>query len=133
MANDDPAELQSDEKAIHDEEELKRQIVRKHNLPTWGEFPFIPPKNWRPNQPLRKNSKGDYIDLKGRLWRKGPTRTEGEDWEWDVQLPNSDHLNIDWGGNITHPKPKGERQGGQSHRGLGGKAKRKKHRRRRRK
>ena len=50
---------------------------------------------------------------------KGPTRTEGEHWEWDVQLPNGEHLNIDWGGNITHPKP--DRRPGRPSRGLGGK------------
>jgi hypothetical protein len=75
------------------------------------------------DQPLRKNSKGEYIDLKARRWRKGPSRAEGEGWEWDVQLPNGDHLNIDWGGNLTHPKPKARRPGGTSHRGLGGKGK----------
>lgn len=107
------------------EEELKRQVLHEHHLPTHGDYPYVPPKNWQPHQPPRKNSKGEYIDSKGRRWHKGPTRTEGEDWEWDVQLPNGDHLNIDWGGNITHPKPSSPRQRGQGHRGLGGKGKRK--------
>lgn len=105
------------------EQDLKRQILRHHNLPTGGSFPFIPPKNWRPHQPLRKNSRGQFIDIKGRLWQKGPTRTEGEEWEWDVQLPNEDHLNIDWSGNITHPRPKAQSPKRPGHRGLGGKGK----------
>lgn len=123
MAKDDQKQHQPPGDAVQDEEEIKRRVLRDHNLPTGGEFPFVPPKHWRPNQPLRKNSKGEYIDSKGRRWRKGPSRTEGEDWEWDVQLPNGDHLNIDWGGNVTHPRPKADRPKGHSHRGLGGKGK----------
>jgi hypothetical protein len=107
------------------EEELKRQVLRQHNLPTGGAFPFIPPKHWRSHQSVRKNSKGEYIDIKGRCWRKGASRTEEESWEWDVQLPNGDHLNIDWAGNITHPKPKTQTPGTRAHRGLGGKGKKK--------
>jgi hypothetical protein len=123
VAKDDQEQLQAAEDPSEDQEELTKRVLRQHNLPTGGDFPFIPPKYWRPHQPLRKNSKGAYIDSKARRWRKGPTRTKGEGWEWDVQLPNGDHLNIDWGGNITHPKPKANRTKDQPHRGLGGKRK----------
>lgn len=124
MAKHEEKPLQPADDAVQDEEELKRQVLSDHNLPTGGGFPFVPPRHWRSNQPLRKNSNGEYIDSKGRRWRKGPSRTEAEDWEWDVQLPNGDHLNIDWGGNVTHPRPKIQVPKGQTHRGLGGKPKR---------
>jgi hypothetical protein len=84
VAKDDQRRLQPLEVETQDEEELKSQVLRDHNLPTGGGFPFVPPKHWRPNQPLRKNSKGEYIDSKAQRWRKGPSRTEGQGWEWDV-------------------------------------------------
>ncbi len=123
MSQDDPADIEPVKEPIQDAEELTHQVLRQANLPTGGSYPFIPPKYWRTHQPLRKNSKGEFIDVRGRRWRKGPTRTEGETWEWDVQLPNGDHLNIDWSGNITHPKPSYPRSKGQRSAGLGGKAK----------
>ena len=125
MAADDLQQPQNNEGAAQHEDDPQKRVLREHHLPIEGAFPYVPPKNWRPHQPPRKNSKGEYLDIKGRRWRKGPPRTEGETWEWDVQLPNGEHLNIDWGGNITHPQPKGRRTSGQAHRGLGGKGKRK--------
>ncbi|HUB27234.1 MAG TPA: polymorphic toxin type 17 domain-containing protein [Tepidisphaeraceae bacterium] len=123
MTKGDAEQPQSSRSTINDEEELKRVVLHQHHLPTGGEFPFVPPKQWWSHQPLPKNSKGEYIDIKYQRWRKGPSRTEGETWEWDVQLLNNDHLNIDWSGNITHPKPKAQLSRRQRHRGLGGKGK----------
>ena len=125
MGPTDPQPRQPLQRTPEDDEAARSRVLREHHLPVGGDFPFIPPKNWRAHQPLRKNRQGEYIDLKARRWRKGPTRTQTEAWEWDVQLTNGDHLNIDWEGNVTHPKPKGRPKTKPSHRGLGGKGKRK--------
>ena len=125
MGPTDPQPREPLQRTPDDEEAACNRVLREHHLPTGGEFPFIPPKNWRPHQPLRKNRSGEYIDLKARRWRKRPTRTQGQAWEWDVQLPNGEHLNIDWDGNVTHPQPKGGPRTKSSHRGLGGKGKKK--------
>ena len=60
--------------------------------------------------------KTGYVDKFGNVWVKGPTRTNGEEFEWDVQLTktrvelfkrsglSSDgkHLNVSLQGRITH-------------------------------
>jgi hypothetical protein len=81
-------------------------VLREAQLPTSGEVVFVPPKNWRPSQPLRKGPQHGFIDAEGREWVKGPSRTAGESFEWDVQLLNGDHLNVSLQGRITHPRPK---------------------------
>ena len=78
-------------------------VLRNLNLPTDGDVPFVPPNGWHPTQPL-PTRRGGYIDRKGRIWTKGRSITPGQHFEWDVQLPHGDHLNVDWGGTITHPK-----------------------------
>jgi hypothetical protein len=82
------------------------EVLKRHNLPRGGHVPFVPPKYWNPSQPLHKGGQHGFIDGKGREWTKGPTRTPGQHFEWDVQLPDGGHLNVDWDGNITHPKAK---------------------------
>jgi hypothetical protein len=66
LGPDDPPERHSTKNTAEDEAALR--VLREHHLPTAGAFPFVPPKNWRAHQPLRRNSKGEYIDLKGRRW-----------------------------------------------------------------
>ncbi len=80
----------------------KEEVLRRLRLPIGGDVPFEPPNNWYPTEPLPKGPKKGYVDKKGREWTKGPTRTSGQDWEWDVQLPDGGHLNIDWDGTVTH-------------------------------
>lgn len=80
----------------------KDEVLRRLRLPTAGDVPFEPPKKWNPTEPLPKGPQDGYIDRKGREWVKGPTRTAGEDWEWDVQLLKGGHINIDWSGRVTH-------------------------------
>jgi putative RNase toxin 17 of polymorphic toxin system len=87
----------------------EQQVVLALNLPFRGECPFVPPKRWRANQPLHGSSTGGYFDLKGRLWKKGRSVTPGQHFEWDVQIPGGSHLNVDWTGRITHPRPTAER------------------------
>ncbi|MGD1276412.1 MAG: polymorphic toxin type 17 domain-containing protein [Tepidisphaeraceae bacterium] len=79
-------------------------LLRSLHLPTAGEFPFIPPKRWRPTQPLHGPSTGGYYDRFARLWKKGRSITRGQHFEWDVQFPSGSHLNVDWTGRITHPR-----------------------------
>lgn len=75
----------------------KEAVLRSLNLPTSGEFPFVPPKNWHPIQPLPRGQRGGYLDRKFREWIKGRSITPG-------QLPKT-HINVDWSGRITHPRP----------------------------
>jgi len=80
------------------------QVLASLHLPTTG-VAFEPPKNWFATQPLPRGPQNGYVDRHGREWVRGPSRTAGEHFEWDVQLPRGGHLNVDWGGTITHPKP----------------------------
>jgi filamentous hemagglutinin len=83
-----------------------QQVLAALRLPTAGEVPFVPPKGWTPSQPLPRGEQQGYIDRFRREWVKGPSRTAGEHFEWDVQLANGDHLNVSLTGRITHPRPK---------------------------
>src|SRR5437016_1357955 len=85
------------------------EVLRRLNLPTGGEFPFIPPRRWHPTEPLHGPSTGGYYDRQGRLWQKGRSVTAGQYFEWDVQLPEGGHVNVDWSGRVTHPRPKPRR------------------------
>ena len=78
------------------------KILKDKNLPTNGDVKFEPPKNWNPSEPMQKGDQNGFLDRYGREWTKGPSRTEGEHFEWDVQLKDGTHLNVDWSGKITH-------------------------------
>ncbi|WP_143591266.1 polymorphic toxin type 17 domain-containing protein [Thermoactinospora rubra] len=87
------------------------------HLPTDGPIPFVPPKNWQPNNPQKAtvNGREGFVDAYGNVWHKG--RGVGQtNYEWDVQTPNTplgkltgdgNHLNVEWEtGRITHGKAK---------------------------
>ena len=44
----------------------------------------------------------NLIDKFGNEWTKGPTRTKGQPFEWDVQRPDGTHWNISLDGKVTH-------------------------------
>jgi hypothetical protein len=87
--------------------------IRAEQLPTSGRIRFVPPKNWNPSNPA-KGTGGGLVDKFGNEWVKGPSRTAGEAFEWDVQLsktgksqlgwvsPDGRHLNVSLSGKITH-------------------------------
>ncbi|MFE2177990.1 ricin-type beta-trefoil lectin domain protein [Kitasatospora sp. NPDC059462] len=95
----------------------KKAVIKAHGLPTRGKIRYVPPSHWRPNQPLptgRVNGRSGILDKHGNAWVKGPSRTAGEKWEWDVQLKNHrkyfgtkvNHLNVSLKGRLTHVSKK---------------------------
>ena len=63
-------------------------------------------------QPQRTEDKKGFVDAYGNEWRKGPSRTAGEPFEWDV-VPagnsalkylsrDGSHVNVSLGGSVTH-------------------------------
>jgi RHS repeat-associated protein len=59
----------------------------KHvQLPTEGKIRFIPAETYSPTNPLPRGPNNGYIDKFGNEWVKGPSRTYGQAFEWDVQL-----------------------------------------------
>ncbi|MBO8157906.1 MAG: hypothetical protein H0Z32_15895 [Bacillaceae bacterium] len=91
----------------------KKSVLKDAKLPTQGKIRYIPPDKWTPSQPLPKQN-GGYVDKFGNIWTKGPSRTKGQDFEWDVQLSrqgknqlgdwsrDGSHLNVSLDGKITH-------------------------------
>jgi hypothetical protein len=83
-------------------------------LPTSGKVRYVPPENWKSTEPLPRTKDGGYIDKFGNTWEKGPSRTQGQSFEWDVQLSKTgqnqlgwasrdgSHLNVSLDGRITH-------------------------------
>ncbi|MCA9796664.1 MAG: adhesin, partial [Candidatus Eremiobacteraeota bacterium] len=56
---------------------------------------------------------GGYLDAYGNEWKKGPSRTDGQHFEWDVVPRSKDsgfasfsrdgsHVNVSLDGSITH-------------------------------
>ena len=82
----------------------KRAAIKKAQLPTQvkGKIRFVPPKNWNPSEPLPRGTRGGYMDKFGNEWTKGPSRTKGQSFEWDVQRPDGTHWNISLDGKVTH-------------------------------
>ena len=90
-----------------------KSVLKNVDLPVTGKIRYIPPKTWTPGQILPKQN-GGYIDRFGNIWTKGPSRTAGQAFEWDVQLSRTgksqmgwlsrdgSHLNVSLGGEITH-------------------------------
>jgi RHS repeat-associated protein len=68
---------------------------RKAQLPTRrGRFRFIAPEGSNPSNPVRGPRKG-WMDKFGNEWVKGPPHHfPGENFEWDVQLPDGTHINV---------------------------------------
>ena len=117
-----PTVLNDSLKALNNIAETGAKIYGKHpnwlakaqklGLPTDGPVSFVPPKNWNPKNPFRTQDKKGFIDNFGNEWRKGPSRTEGQSFEWDVVPPkgsnlrnfsrDGSHVNVSLDGVVTH-------------------------------
>jgi hypothetical protein len=88
--------------------------LKNIGLPTTGKIRFVPSKDWNPGQQLKRGPNNGYYDKFGNEWTKGPSRTPGESFEWDVQLGRNAspwmkdlsrsgrHVNVSPKGRITH-------------------------------
>lgn len=88
--------------------------IKANKLPTQGRIRFVPPDRYKPSTPLKKGPNGGILDRFDNEWVKGPSRTIGEAFEWDVQLSSvgkiqlgwasrdGSHLNVSLTGRITH-------------------------------
>jgi hypothetical protein len=87
----------------------RRGAIRAAGLPANGPFRYVPPKSWRPSEPLPRGTQHGFYDKFGNQWvwnaRAG---------HWDVQLSNTGkaqlghlsgsgaHVNITPKGEIPH-------------------------------
>jgi hypothetical protein len=88
--------------------------LKDAQLPIQGRLRFVPDKNYHPSEPLLKTGKFGYQDRFGNEWIKGPSRTKGEAFEWDVLLSklgkkqlgwlsrDCQHINVSLTGRVTH-------------------------------
>jgi filamentous hemagglutinin len=88
--------------------------LKAAGLPTTGKIRYVPPESWTPSQPLPRGPDGGYVDRFGNEWVKGPSRTAGQPYEWDVQLGRNatdgmrglsrdgKHVNVSLDGEVTH-------------------------------
>jgi Novel toxin 17 len=92
----------------------KKGRIKAAELPNRGKIRYVPPENWYPSNPLPRGKQKGFIDKFGNEWVKGPSRTKGQAFEWDVQLAKNatdsikalsrdgSHLNVSLDGMITH-------------------------------
>jgi len=83
-------------------------------LLTEGKIRFILAETYSPTNPLPRGPNNRYLDKFGNEWVKGPSRTVGQAFEWDVQFSSKgrtqlgwasrdgSHLNVSLDGKITH-------------------------------
>ena len=94
-------------KLTPEQEKARDAKLKELNLPTGGEYPFIPPKGWYGQFPLTRGEKKSYLDAAGDEWVKPRGKKEGDEWHWDVQLKKRlpdgrRHRNVNPGGSIHH-------------------------------
>ncbi|MHB1222368.1 MAG: polymorphic toxin type 17 domain-containing protein [Gammaproteobacteria bacterium] len=92
----------------------KRARINSAQLPVNGTIRFVPRENYSPSTPLIRGPNNGYLDRFGNEWVKGPSRTSGQAFEWDVQLSDlgkkklgwrsrdGSHVNISLDGHFTH-------------------------------
>ena len=88
--------------------------IREAMLPSSGKIRYVPHASYEPSNPLPKGTNHGYIDRFGNEWVRGPSRTAGEPFEWDVQLSRTgramigklsrdgSHVNVSLKGRVTH-------------------------------
>jgi len=92
-----------------------KSLIKKHQLPVKGKIRYVPPKKLHTTNGLPSVKANDgFKDRFGNEWFRGPSRTIGEDFEWDVQLSSQGkaqlgwasksgkHVNVSLKGRITH-------------------------------
>jgi hypothetical protein len=93
-----------------------KQLIKEQQLPNKGKIRFVPKEKDLANGKLSKKD-GGFVDRFDNVWKKGPSRTEGQAFEWDVQLykpnskykhplkwlsPSGKHVNVSLDGEVTH-------------------------------
>lgn len=100
--------------SLKEGEHTTKSRLKDQQLPTEGKIRFVPEEDYKPTQQLKKGPNNGYYDRFDNEWKKGPSRTPGEPFEWDVQLSqkgkqqlghlsrDGNHINVSLKGRITH-------------------------------
>ena len=70
--------------------------IKYVELPNEGKIRYVPPEGYSPSVPLPRGPNNGYIDKFGNEWIKGPSRTPGQAFEWDVQLSKTGQSQLGW-------------------------------------
>ncbi len=70
--------------------------IQKEMLPQEGRIRFIPDSKYNPSIILDRGVNNGILDKFGNEWTKGPSRTLGEAFEWDVVLSKQGKLQLGW-------------------------------------
>ncbi len=70
--------------------------IKSKKLPTKGRIRYVPPKGYQPSNPLPRGPNNGFMDRFGNEWVSGPSRTPGQEFEWDVQLSKTGRAKIGW-------------------------------------
>jgi RHS repeat-associated protein len=74
----------------------KKGRLKAAQLPTQGKIRFVPPDWYNASMPLPRGSSHGYVDKFGNEWTRGPSRTPGEPFEWDIKLSDTGRAQIGW-------------------------------------
>ena len=83
------------QKSLKTDSSIKGRL-KEAELPIKGKIRFVPDKDYNPARPLERGDQKGYLDKFGNEWIKGPSRTQGQPFEWDVQLSRKGKSNLDW-------------------------------------
>jgi filamentous hemagglutinin len=73
-----------------------KERLKAAQLPTTGRIRYVPPKGYEASNPIPRGPSNGYIDRFDNEWTRGPSRTTGQPFEWDVQLSRTGREKIGW-------------------------------------
>ncbi|WP_010304007.1 polymorphic toxin type 17 domain-containing protein [Candidatus Odyssella thessalonicensis] len=79
-----------------DQKHSIKSRLKEAKLPIKGKIRFIPRKNYNPSMPLTRGDNKGYIDRFGNEWVQGSSRTQGQSFEWDIQLSKQGQSKLGW-------------------------------------
>ena len=70
--------------------------IKYVGIPTKNKIRFVPGSNYLPGNPLPRGPNNGHPDKFGNEWVKGPSRTAGRAFEWDVQRSPKGKVQPGW-------------------------------------
>ena len=91
----DPNSYAKGDSASEAQDWSKKGRIKNAGLPTKGKIRYVPSDGYNPSSQLPRGPNNGYMDKFDNEWVKGPSRTQGQAFERDVQFSKKEKLNSD--------------------------------------